>query len=276
MREIVSPLSGIRSPFSGRRAFSPLSLFAAGELGGAWDLSNFTTMFQDTAATTPVTAAAQAILRINDLSPNGLNLTQSTNTSAPVLQQNPAGFWNAEFDGVDDWWETATITNSINADKVQIIAGFRQTAAFQAIGKVLVELSANIALNNNVFNLIAPAGTATNARVRFSSKGTQIVFADATSASYDPPVTLVAVGLGEIATPRAELILNNTSIVINTAAQTGTVFSNHPLYVGRRGTGTSFFTGNLHRLIVRMATTPLTPAQLANAVAWVNAGTGAY
>jgi hypothetical protein len=275
MREIVSPLSGIRSPFFGRRAFSPAALFASGELGGAWDWSNFSTMFQDTAATTPVTAAAQAILRINDLSPNGLNLTQSTNTSAPVLQQNPAGFWNAEFDGVDDWWETATITNGINADKVQIIAGFRQTAALDT-ARVLVELSANIASNNNVFALIAPAAPATNARVRFFSKGTQNALADATSASYDPPVTLVAVGLGEIATPLSELILNNTSVAINTNAQTGTVFGNYPLYVGRRGAGTNFFTGNLHRLIVRMSTTALTPAQLANAVAWVNAKTGAY
>ena len=33
MREIVSPLSGIRSPFSGRRAFSPRSLFASGAQG---------------------------------------------------------------------------------------------------------------------------------------------------------------------------------------------------------------------------------------------------
>ena len=57
MRRLVSPLDGIRSPFGGRFGFSPASLFAAGGLGALYDPSDFSTMWQDAAGTTPATAA---------------------------------------------------------------------------------------------------------------------------------------------------------------------------------------------------------------------------
>jgi len=69
MRDIVSPLDGIRSPFGARRGpFSPLSLFAAGEQGAWYDPSDFSTMFQDSAGATPVTAVEQPVGLILDKS----------------------------------------------------------------------------------------------------------------------------------------------------------------------------------------------------------------
>ena len=62
MREIVSPLDGIRSPFGSiLGGFSPLALFAASEPGGWYDPSDLTTLFQDAAGTTPVTAVEQPV-----------------------------------------------------------------------------------------------------------------------------------------------------------------------------------------------------------------------
>ncbi len=70
MRRITSPLDGIRSPF-GRRfgsTFSPAILFAASEPGVWYDPSDLTTLFQDAAGTTPVTAVEQPVGLVLDKS----------------------------------------------------------------------------------------------------------------------------------------------------------------------------------------------------------------
>lgn len=66
-------------------AFSPASLFAAGEQGVWYDPSDFSTMFQDSAGTTPVTAVEQPVGRILDKSGRGNHATQATSASRPVL-----------------------------------------------------------------------------------------------------------------------------------------------------------------------------------------------
>ena len=65
--------------------FSPASLFAAGEQGVWYDPSDFSTMFQDSAGTTPVTAVEQPLGRILDKSGNNNHATQATSASRPVL-----------------------------------------------------------------------------------------------------------------------------------------------------------------------------------------------
>jgi len=66
-------------------AFNPLSLFAGGQQGFWYDPSDFSTMFQDDAGTTPVTAVGQPVGRINDKSGRGNHATQSTALNRPVL-----------------------------------------------------------------------------------------------------------------------------------------------------------------------------------------------
>jgi len=57
---------------SAGQAFSPASLFAAGEQGAWYDPSDFTTMFQDSTGVTPVTAVEQTVGLILDKSKNGV------------------------------------------------------------------------------------------------------------------------------------------------------------------------------------------------------------
>jgi hypothetical protein len=52
--------------------FSPAALFAAGEQGGWWDCSDFSTLFQDSAGTTPVTAVEQPVGLMLDKSKNAI------------------------------------------------------------------------------------------------------------------------------------------------------------------------------------------------------------
>ena len=68
-----------------RRPFSPASLFSSGEQGVWYDPSDFSTLFQDAAGTTPVTAVEQPVGLILDKSGRGNHAMQTTTTSRPVL-----------------------------------------------------------------------------------------------------------------------------------------------------------------------------------------------
>jgi hypothetical protein len=65
--------------------FSPASLFAAGEQGAWYDPSDFSTMFQNSAGTTPVTAVEQPVGLIRDKSGRNNHASQATSASCPVL-----------------------------------------------------------------------------------------------------------------------------------------------------------------------------------------------
>lgn len=67
------------------RAFTPKQLFWAGEKGVWYDPSDMSTLWQDSARTTAVTAVEQPVGCIDDKSGNGVNATQSTSASRPVL-----------------------------------------------------------------------------------------------------------------------------------------------------------------------------------------------
>lgn len=82
--------------------WSPGVLFAGGELGAWYDPSDFSTMFQDDAGTTPVTATGQSVGRILDKSGRGNHATQSTSGARPTLQQDSGGKYYLSFDGSND------------------------------------------------------------------------------------------------------------------------------------------------------------------------------
>lgn len=67
--------------------------FASGERGIWLDPSDFSTMFQDAAGTTPVTAVGQSVGLIRDKSGNGIDFSQSTSTKRPVLGHDADGYY---------------------------------------------------------------------------------------------------------------------------------------------------------------------------------------
>ncbi len=71
------------SPFI--QPFSPASFFANGEQGWWYDPSNFATLFQDSAGTTPVTAVEQPVGLQLDLSGRGNHRFQATSANRPVI-----------------------------------------------------------------------------------------------------------------------------------------------------------------------------------------------
>jgi len=95
-------LSNLHLALSARRSgsgYSPAALFAAGEQGGWYDPSDLTTMFQDSAGTTPVTAVEQPVglwldKRLGALSALGANKFVGWTTGTGLWVDNGNGSWS--------------------------------------------------------------------------------------------------------------------------------------------------------------------------------------
>jgi hypothetical protein len=80
-------------------AFSPLSLFSAGQQGAWLEASDISTLFQTDDTSTPVTAAGQAVGRWQDKSGRNNHATQANTAQRGLYQINPA---RITLDLVDD------------------------------------------------------------------------------------------------------------------------------------------------------------------------------
>jgi len=83
--------------FSG--VFTPADLFTGSETGAWYGPSDLSTLFQDSAGTTPVTTAGQPVGLMLDKSGNANHATQATVAARPTYQTGPA---RATIDKVDD------------------------------------------------------------------------------------------------------------------------------------------------------------------------------
>jgi hypothetical protein len=100
MRLLATRLTAIASAV--KRLFSPASLFRNSEQGLWYDPSDFSTMFQDSAGTTPVTAVEQPVGLILDKSGNGNHASQSTSAGRPLIKQYNTTNKGLYYDRVDD------------------------------------------------------------------------------------------------------------------------------------------------------------------------------
>jgi len=246
----------------------PRSLFSAGEQGIWLDPSDFSTMFQDAAGTTPVTAVGQPVGLIRDKSGRGNHSSQSTAASRPTLQQDSNGLYYLSFDGTDDGMATPSI-NFTGTNKMTVWAGVRKLS--DANPAMLIELSADINSNAGTFAVHAPK-FGSQARFNFESKGT--VIATAIDVSAAAPVSKVLCLQGDISGDIARLRANGTVAQTSTADQGTGNYGNYPLYIGRRGGTTLPFNGRIYQLIVRGAES--NAGQIAAGEAWCNSKTRAY
>lgn len=250
--------------------FSPLALFKSGAKGAWYDPSDFSTLFQDSAGTTPVTATGQSVGKILDKSGNGNHATQATAASQPTLQQTAGGLYYLSLDGSNDSMATASIDFS-GTDKMLICAGITKNSD-AALG-IVAELSASVSTNNGTFNLGAPYSPVSK-RFDFISKGTVLAEAPTTSTTYNAPYTGVISGIGDIAGDVCKLRINASEIVsISTDQGTGN-YGNYPLYIGRRNNASLPFNGRIYQMIV--CGKSLSASELSSVEKFVNGKTGAY
>lgn len=82
--------------------WTPASLFQNGEAGAWYDPSDLTTLFQDAAGTTPVTADGDPVGLMMDKSGNGQSVAQTASTRRPTYRTDGTKHW-LEFDGDNDF-----------------------------------------------------------------------------------------------------------------------------------------------------------------------------
>lgn len=257
---------GLGIPYpNGINGISPASLFAAGEQGVWYDPSDMSTLFQDAAGTTPLTAVEQPVGLMLDKSGRGNHATQTTATSRPILKQDVGGQYYLLFDGIDDSMVTSTITPG--TDKAQVFAGVR----FVTLSTIAVifELSANVNSNSGTFLLFVNS----DSTPRFRSKGS--IYSQAAGPVLSSPSTRVLTGLGDISGDLATLRVDGTQAATSTADQGTDNYLAYPLYIGRRGGASLPLDGNFYGGIVRFGPN-LTEQQITQTEQWVNSKTGAY
>ena len=273
LRPVLRPVT--RAVSDTIRGFNPRSLFAAGEQGIWLDPSDFSTLFQDAAGTTPVTAVGQPVGLALDKSGRGNHATRSTVVSRPTLQQDSNGLYYLSFDGTNDGMETPSI-DFTGTDKMTVWAGVRKLS--DAAAAIFVEFSAVVSAGNpGSFYLAAPDGASSN--FGFGLCGT-------TSAAYQAtgltaPSTRVLSAQFDIAgaamtdeiKPRVNATTPTVTATGATNVGTGN-FGNYPLYIGRRGGVSLPFNGRIYQLIIRGAAS--NDGQIAATEAWVNGKTRAY
>lgn len=230
-------------------AFSPTSLFSSGEQGVWYDPSDLSTLWQDTAGTTAVTAAGQLVARINDKSGNGHHATQNTESKRPVLRES-GGLYYLEFDGAEDALQIASIDFS-GSDEMSVFAGVTKEGT--VLGNI-AELSASITSNTGAFVLLAPTGA--NDRYGFNSKGS--VLANAFVVGYTAPTTNILTGISKISTDYLLGRVDGEDSFSSSGDQGSGNYGNHVLNIGSRNGALSYFNGNLFALIIRGAVSTAT------------------
>jgi hypothetical protein len=155
----------------GGPAFEIPSLFKSGELGAWYDLSDSSTLWQNTAASTPVTSAGQPIARVNDKSGNGNNwIRLSTDAQRPVWNGSDA----LETDGINNWLYSSMAWSSAWT----IVAALRGLDANN---------SATSLLGRGSFNKLGGLSTTNKLNWFANAAGNQVVLegaADPTAAPF--------------------------------------------------------------------------------------------
>lgn len=237
------------------------SLFTAGEQGVAYDPNNLSSLFQDSAGTTPVTATGQPVSLMLDLSGRGNHATVAAAASRPVLRLNATtGAHYLETDGSDDWLGTGLI-NFTSTSKMSVFVG---TSLRNNLTGVVVELGPNISSVGQAFAYLSNLGTPEYylGGTALYGEGSGVV-----TTKPDPHVASMlldltqATGALELIPRRNGAIISPRNVVTGTTAGTGT-FGNLNLYLFRRSGTILTVNSHFYGLVVVGRTT--TAVEVAN------------
>ena len=226
-------------------AWSPADLVS---LGAWYDPSDLTTMFQDAAGTTPVTAAGQPVGLILDKSGNGYHASQSTSTSRPLFQVDGSGHCYLAFDGVDDYLNTGAI-DLTGTSHVTVFTGtyvnpsgasiLLETSDFGFANSGAFTISINVFAGN--VGTFTGGGSASSTNYTVSGQPAHAVTALLLNSVFTNGVGLATVAVNGVSQTIAVEEFGNTS--------TGN-FGNWPLHIGARSAPAWFFNGNIYSLIL--------------------------
>lgn len=98
----------------GNSPWTPADLFTSGEDGAWYDLSDVTSLFQDTSGLVPVTTAGQSVGKILDKSGNGYHLLADDDlTKQPTYGVTEDNLCYISFDGNDDGMSVSGFSDNL-------------------------------------------------------------------------------------------------------------------------------------------------------------------
>lgn len=234
-------------------AFIPTFLFTSGQKGVWYDISDASTLFQDSAGTTPVTAVGQTVGKVLDKSGNNAHATQSVLANRPIYRKDVTGNGYLQFNGTSTTLVSPSINFTGSSKMVASIGLFVDNPSTGSAG-VAVVLGGNPNSVNGSFLIGAPSSGSDHS---FYLRGTSTIIARVNNivSGYD-----VLTGVFDIsqATKETQLIPRLNQTQTSNIAWTGTTagtgnFGNLPLYLGSLGGSGTYFNGHIYQVIIRGA-----------------------
>lgn len=222
--------------------WTPVALFALGEQGGCYDLSDLSTLWQDAGRTIPA-VLGQPVIVADDISGNGHHVT----LTAAVLQQDAGGRYRVGFDGSSSSGVTAAF--AAGSDKATIVAGIQ----LNTLGATVVRFgtgdseagSFDVGLNGGGLTTYRTASVSWGARISSSAGSGQNVLTSQLDLAGTTP-----------GTENAGVRVNGLQASVITNYGAGDSGSgNFGTYALTIGDGKGRFDGGLYALIVRFAAT---------------------
>ena len=206
------------------------------------DFSDFATLYQDNAGTTPVTATGQQMGKAIDKSGNGNHIIQPTSAKRGLVSAAYPGC--VTLDGVDDSYYTASTLDLSAVSAVTVYLSFRQQNEIGS--QCLLEHSPDYS-TNRAFNMFSPISTSPS-RTAIGYKGGGSKGLIYYNSLADAPVKKVIVASVDLAQSLGLITACRMNGVVRTptAAETnlgGGNFLNAVLYIGGRA-GTSLYSAS--------------------------------
>jgi len=265
-RKLIAPTAG-----GGGGNYDALdALFDASEVGGLW-LPGFSSMWQNTARTTPAIAVDDPVRVIDDLSGNDNHLVAPSDAARPLIKQTGGGLWYLQFDGTNDCMVVSIDFSGV--DEVTVFSGAEKQ---DNTARIVYELTDAISSNAGAFNLLAGVGSSQNGwHLKSRGDATDVAAQTARAYPFSGVDNAVVVGLHDISGDTSTGRRNQSAFTTSSTADKGAGnFANANFNVGSRGAASLFFNGKLFALCARGALTSGTT--LTDAEDNTNELTGAY
>lgn len=243
------------------------ALFASGEQGAWYDPSDLSTMFQDSAGTTPVTEDGQPVGKILDKSGRNNHASQATAAARPLYKTSGGLHW-LQFDGVDDGLVTAAIDFTAT-DKMSTWSGTYTTRLLTGFYDSVYGTGDSTGVPG-VFGLNMPS-SANLARYDMSGATTAIH----RSFSITDKRLLISASLSTTGTSQMKVRMDGVLVTDSGATDSGGgAFGNRPFTIGSVTAtgGANPYTGNIYSLIIRGELS--TTQEITDTETWVAGKTG--
>ena len=242
------------------------ALFASGEQGAWYDPSDLSTMFQDMAGMTPVTAAGQTVRRINDKSGNEHHATSSVGT---VLSVDENGKYYLQFNGSNSIFDTDTIDFS-STNKISLFSGvYMESESSQILFETSTDGNTNAGAFVVVYGWNGPLYKLAHA---------QSGFFDVSPSMIHPFKQVVSIALdtaGSAITDEVKVNCNKLDASISGGSSVTTQnYGNHALHIGGRVGNVWPFSGRIYSVI--LVGSSLDQTTTTSVQEWINTKAGIW